>query len=378
MILTKPRVTLLATVVAVCMVALATNVVRAADINYTIDSSQSYLTFVIPNFTLSGNPIVIGGQNPTNGAPSDFDGAGNPSIPWGPTTGNTAPISGTFMSDIGGPLTSVSAVAGGSIPDITFLNGQSGMAAGFTGLYRPNPAAWTPTSGPYVNNNPQFGSYGNTLGLAVGIAHAVAGETMATQIGYNIASSTLPVVAGSFATQFAGVQNAPLADNGLGPVGVGSGVFFASSDKAGGLYSVQGGGFIIPLFGPSPIPDIVLPMGFADQLSNGLTPGTIQFGGVEGGNGGLVGAGLGNLSTPASGAGSVGLAGNTLSVTVPLSIPFVLNVGGGVQVLGYLTGQVVGHATVPEPSTFALAGAGGLVALGAFLRQRRQRKSRSP
>lgn len=366
---TKPRVTLLAAVVAVCMVALATNVVRAADITYTIDSSQSFLNFVIPNFTLSGLNITVTGQNPATGAPNG--------IPWdqtgsSPIPGQTAPIAGTFMSDIGGAGVSVSAVAGGTIPDITFLNNQAAMSAGFTGMYRPNPAAWngSTTSG-YINNGPQFGSYGNVINTQLGNG----GLTMATQIGYNIASSTLPVAAGTFPTNFTGVQNTPLADNGLGPVGAGSGVFLASKDASGGLYSIQG----LTLFiAGKVIPDIVLPLGFADQASNGLTPGTIQFGGVEGGNGGLVGLGLGNAITPASGAGSIGLVGSTLTVTVPLSIPYVLNVSSTVQVVGYLTGQVVGVATVPEPSTFALAGAGGLVALGAFMRRRRQRKLRSP
>jgi len=362
--LTKPRVTLLAAVVAVCAVALATNVVRAADINYTIDPTQSYLTFAIPNFTLSGLTITVNGQNPATGAPL--------STPWSATTGNFAGLGGSFMSDIGGPLNSVSAVAGGSIPDITFLNGQASMAALFTGQYRPNPAAWngSTTSG-YINNSASPGSYGNTISTQLGNG----GLTAATLIHYNVASSTLPVLAGSFPTNFTGVQNTPLADNGLGPVGAGSGVFFASSDTNGGLYAIQG----LTLFiAGKVIPDLVLPLGFADQASNGVTPGTIQFGGVEGGNGGLVPLGLGNTITPSSGAGTVNLLANQLTVTVPLSIPFVLNVSSTVQVPGFLTGQVVGVATVPEPSTFVLAGAGGLVALGAFMRRRRQRKLRSP
>ena len=364
--LTKPRVTLLAAVVAACAVALATNGVRAADITWTIDPTRSNLSFTIPDFSLSGLNIHINGQGP-GGAPS--------SSAWGPTTGNFAAIGpGTFMSDIGGGGVSVSDVAGGSIPNITFLNNQASMSAAISGQYRPNPAAWngSQTNG-YVNNNPQFGNYGNTILSTLGNA-AVSGTFGA---GYNIASSTLPVAGGSFPTNFSGMQNFPLADNGAGPVGAGSGVFFAAKDSSGGFYSVQGSGFTLFLFGPSPIPDIVLPLGFADQYSNGLTPGTIQFGGVNGGNGGLVGAGLGNTITPASGAGTITQLANVLTVTVPLSIPFVLNVGSGVQVNGYLSGNLVGVATVPEPSTFALAGAGGLVALGAFMRRRRQRKLRS-
>ena len=61
---------------------------------------------------------------------------------------------------------------------------------------------------------------------------------------------------------------------------------------------------------------------------------------------------------------------------MPLSIPFVWNVEinslsglGTVVVNGYLTGQVVATATVPEPSTIVLA-AFGVVALLAYRRQR--------
>jgi len=356
--LTKPRVTLLAAVVAVCTVALATHDVRAANVNFSIDPTQSYLTFVIPNFTLSGLTINVTGQNPATGAPVGG--------PWSAATGNFAGINGGFTSDIGGPGVSVSDVASGIQPTVTFLTGSNSMAAQFTGNYRPNPAAWngSTTSG-YINNGPAPGNYGATVHTQLGNG----GLTNTTLVGYNLASSTLPVAAGTFPTNFAGMQNFPLADNGLGPTGTGSGVFLASKDTSGGLYAIQG----IPLFvAGKVIPDIVLPLGFADQFSNGLTPGTIQFGGVEGGNGGLVGVGLGNLITPNSAPGTLGLTSLTnLQVIVPMSIPFVLNVTSTVQVNGYLTGQVVANATVPEPSTIALAAAGGLVSLGALWRRRR-------
>ena len=66
---------------------------HAADITWTIDRTQSSLAFTIPDFTVD-ETIHINGQDPSSGAPS--------ALPWGPTTGNTAAIGGTFMSDIGG------------------------------------------------------------------------------------------------------------------------------------------------------------------------------------------------------------------------------------------------------------------------------------
>jgi len=347
---------------AICLTAVTTCESRAADVTWTIDSSQSYLTFSIPNFSLSGLNINITGQNPATGAPV--------STPWNAATGNTTNISGTFMSDIGGPGTSVNDVAAGNLPNVTFLENQSSMSAGISGLYRPNPAAWTGAStNGYLNNAPQFGNYGNTIHTQLGNA-AVTGQFATT---YNIASSTLPVVAGSFSTNFSGTQGLPLQ----GPaVGTGTGVLFQSSYANGGLYAVQGSGFSLFLVGPSPIPDLVLPTGYADQLANHVTPGTIQFGGVEGGIGGLNALGLGNLITPSSGSGSLSVSAGTASVLVPLSIPFVLNVAAGVQINGVLTGQVVAHSAVPEPSTVAMAGTGGLFALAALVRRRRQLRTR--
>ena len=197
---------------------------------------------------------------------------------------------------------SVSDVAGGNIPNITFLTGQASMSAAISGQYRPNPAACngSTTSG-YINNGPQSGSYGNTISSPVGNA----GLTMATGIHYNVASSTLPVTGGTFPTNFSGTQGLPLVQ---APVGSGSGVFFASTDTSGGFFGVQGMELFIV---GHAVLDVVLPLGFADQATAGLTPGKIQFGGVEGGNGGL--AGLGNTITPASAPGTIGLLGNTLT-----------------------------------------------------------------
>ena len=191
----------------------------------------------------------------------------------------------------------------GNIPNITFLTGQASMSAAISGQYRPNPAAWNGAiHRGYINNGPQSGSYGSAIYSPVGNA----GLTMATGIHYNIASSTLPVTAGTFPTNFTGTQGLPLIQ---APVGSGSGVFFASTDTNGGLYGVQGMELFIVGYA---VQDDVLPLGFADQAAGGLTPGKIQFGGVEGGNGGLAGAGLGNTITPASGPGTIGLLGNTL------------------------------------------------------------------
>ena len=95
---TKPD-KLATAVLAVCAVALLTSAARAqVGLTFTVDSTQSYITLNIPNYSLSGNSLNFTGQNRTNGAPI--------STAWSASTntGNTAFMTGTIATTVGGSL----------------------------------------------------------------------------------------------------------------------------------------------------------------------------------------------------------------------------------------------------------------------------------
>ena len=51
------------------LILLASSTAHADALQFTVDSTQSYLTLNIPNYSMSGNSINFTGQNRTNGAP---------------------------------------------------------------------------------------------------------------------------------------------------------------------------------------------------------------------------------------------------------------------------------------------------------------------
>ena len=118
---------------AVCVLALSAAQVRADTLSFTVDSTQSYLTLNLPNFTIStgnallGNATVsINGQNQANGSPLG--------TAWSTSTGNKAFISGTIATQVGGSF------KGKTLSAIQFISGANNLNALASGNYRPNPA----------------------------------------------------------------------------------------------------------------------------------------------------------------------------------------------------------------------------------------------
>ncbi len=148
---------------------------HAAPLTFNLDSAQSYVTLVIPNFT-AGVSWSVHGQNSSTGAPSSS------STPWSPTTGNTAFVSGTLATDItdnGGAQT---------VSGIQFLSGMSNLSALTSGNYRPNAAAYNAISGLFNNNSAAPGNYAATV-YAGGLLQGVISMANTT---YDISSAALP------------------------------------------------------------------------------------------------------------------------------------------------------------------------------------------
>ena len=82
----------LAVALAAGAVALMSAKAQADALSFTIDSTQSYLTLNIPNFSLSGLSISLTAQNRTNGAPASTLWSTNTN------TGNTAFVTGSFAT----------------------------------------------------------------------------------------------------------------------------------------------------------------------------------------------------------------------------------------------------------------------------------------
>ena len=101
----------LAVALAVGAVALMSAKAQADPLSFTIDSTQSYLTLNIPNFSLSGLAISLTSQNRTNGDPNSTLWSTNT------TTGNTAFVTGSFVTTVGGSF------SGQTLNAIQFISG---------------------------------------------------------------------------------------------------------------------------------------------------------------------------------------------------------------------------------------------------------------
>jgi hypothetical protein len=186
------------------LVVAATAVVAQAEPSvgrdFGVDSTESYLTLSIPNFSFSGNNTNITGQNRTNGAP--ISGV------W--TSGNTAFITGTISTTIYGDFSP------GGITAVQFIGGGSTFLSAInSGNYRPNAAAFNGGTQPatYNNNSAAGADYGGTMHVLLGNAglFSMANATVGLS-----AADPLPVTGDSFPINMAG---SPLV-TGLDTVGL--------------------------------------------------------------------------------------------------------------------------------------------------------------
>lgn len=309
--------TLFAPALALCGLAFLASAAHADPLTFSIDSTQSFLTLNIPNFTISTGLPALGNltlnlqaQNRTNGAPL--------STPWSASTntGNTAFISGTIATTVGGSFT------GQTLSAIQFIAGANNLTALSSGNYRPNPAAYNAITSAYNSNAAGPGAYGSLIhgnGLA-GNAALTSFDNVVYDIGTNALLPTSNTVnSGTFAV-----------NDLVNPINTG----ILSS-----LFSVQPLGTIAAL----------------GAISNEVTT--------------LPGLVAGDIATT---LGTYTFTSPTnLQITIPLVVPVSISLGGGTFINGLATGQFVANATVPEPSTLALAGL-GMVSLVALARRRRK------
>ena len=145
-------------------------------LTFTVDSTQSYITLNIPNFSISGNGIAIRGENRTNDAP--LSSAWSSST----TTGNTAFVSGTIATTVGGSFT------GKTLTAIQFVSGANNLSALNSGNYRPNPAAYNALTSVYSNNTNAPGNYAAiAASTLLGNAVLISFDNVTYDIGTNSA-----------------------------------------------------------------------------------------------------------------------------------------------------------------------------------------------
>ena len=161
--------------IAVLACLFTVSLARADAVQFTVDSTKSYLTLNVPNFNYSGNSINLTGQNRTNGAPI--------ATAWSASTntGNTAFMSGTIATTVGGSL------SGKSLTAIQFISGANNLSALTSGNYRPNPAAYNAVTSLYNNSTPAPGNYGWTTHATLGNLAIVSLENVQYDIGTNSA-----------------------------------------------------------------------------------------------------------------------------------------------------------------------------------------------
>ena len=187
-----------------------------------------------------------------------------------------------------------------------------------SGNYRPNPAAYNSTTSNFDNNGPAPGNYASTVHATLGNAAIVSFDNVTYDVGSNAALAASNTV-GTGSINTTDVNNPFL-----------TGILSST-------FTIQG----LTLF-----------------LTGQLIPNDVTS--------------LNNTQAinSATGATYTFTSSTNLNLIVPVNVPISIDVGGGTYINGNAFGQIVGNASVPEPSTFALAGL-GLLSMVAIVRRRR-------
>jgi hypothetical protein len=269
---------------------------QALIVSWDIDPTQSSLTLTVPDqaVTVNGINATIQLRNANNTA-------------W--SQGRTAAIDGTLSAKVWDGAA------------IKFLTGQHAAVGVDSGSFRPNPAAFNPSStntanpaGQYTNTTTASAVYAAKVRANIGIT-ADVGFVSFLDTEYDVASALLPIGGGgTFAGNALtlGVLDALIAFDGLSVIIVGQ---------------------VIPDSPPTPLGTPVLGLNTAAGASV-TAPDPI---------------------------------GDPLlrKLTIPVSVPLTLTLQG-TTLNASAAGQIVAFGYVPEPTTIGLLGLGiaGLAALG--------------
>lgn len=272
--------------------------VDASLITWNIDSTQSVVRLNLPdqNLTFDGITANVRLRNANNNAWSD-DG------------GRASRVTGTLATTYS---------ESGSSASLTFLQGLHNATAIQYGSFRPDPASFNPGN---VNADNPDGQFSGTGGAPASFAAKIRGAISILQVDL----------------AFLAIRNVAYDLSGTASLSGGGGVFSGGAGEtslgiASGTADIDGLAINIPfLFSGQPIPDI-----------SNANLGDLLGGQLEVNTGGITIDNLGGLDR---------------RLTKQINIPLAFDVDG-IVVSGFINGQVVATATVPEPSSLSLLAVG--------------------
>lgn len=278
----------------------ATQQLAAAPLGWIIDSSLSKVTLAIPD-----QAVIVDGISATLRVRNQSS-ANNGNNVW--NVGNSAALSGMLWTE-----TSL-----GPFGSIEFLPSTSLTMALDSGLYRPNPAAYSAPLAP--DGTASGGTFGNT-------------STAPAEFGARLRATTL---LGTLDANYFSLDDTWWSfDSGSLPL---TGLPGSQSFAANSVSALMGGKMALDTVGVTSTPDEIF-----------------NFSGVGGTNTALT--------------GTIEASGLALELTLPLNFPITLDFEGAL-VQANVTGTLVAYH-IPEPATVTLAAA-ALVTLPLVWRRKRR------
>ncbi len=296
-------------VLGLCGLLLTTSVVQGEAIPFTLDSTQSYITLNIPNFTYSGNNFNLTGQNRTNGAPISTAWSASPRRP-----ATRAFVSGTIATSM-------------NVNFATKTLTSSAVHQRCELTWWPSPPATTSRTRQPIMPSPRRSTTTVPVGeRMVPRLHTLLGNAALVSfdnVTYDIGSNS-PLLASGTVGSGAFVMNDP-----SNPVNAG----ILSS-----LFSVQGlSVFLVGQELPNSSSVVAgVPAANTDALGTYTFPSTFE-----------------------------------MQLKIPINVSISISLGGGEFLNGTAIEQFVANSPVPEPSALGLGGL-AFVSLIVLARRRRR------